>query len=82
MQLNKLLKLLLKIKKKLLLKKQHQLKLNLKRNQMLNKVHLIGRLTADIELRKTNEGTSFAYFTLAVNKRNNKDEADFISCVV
>jgi|GEM_PF-804353 len=49
---------------------------------MLNKVHLIGRLTADIELRKTNEGTSFAYFTLAVNKRNNKDEADFISCVV
>lgn len=50
-----------------------------------NKVILIGRLTADVEMRQTNNGTSVASFTLAVNKPYNKEndhpEADFIDCV-
>ena len=50
----------------------------------MNAVSLIGRLTKDIELRKTPSGMSFARFTLAVNRRFKKDQgpdADFISCV-
>lgn len=52
----------------------------------MNAVNLLGRLTKDIELRKTQSGKSFARFTLAVNRRTKneqgKQEADFISCVV
>lgn len=47
----------------------------------MNKIMLIGRLTKDIELKKSQSGMSVARFTLAVN-RMKKDEADFISCVV
>lgn len=48
---------------------------------MTNVVVLIGRLTKDIDLKKSQSGMSVARFTLAVN-RMKKDEADFISCVV
>ena len=52
---------------------------------MLNNVVLIGRLTKDIELRYTPNGTPTARFTLAVNRsyRNDKGEyeADFIPVV-
>lgn len=53
----------------------------------MNKVILIGRLTKDIELSKTQSGKSFARFTLAVNRRFKSNDqqgqdADFISCVV
>lgn len=53
----------------------------------MNKVILIGRLTKDIELSKTQSGKAFARFTLAVNRRFKSTEqqgqdADFISCVV
>lgn len=50
----------------------------------MNKIMLIGRLTKDPELRYTQSGTAVASFTLAVNRKYNKDreqEADFISCV-
>lgn len=47
----------------------------------MNKIMLIGRLTKDIDLKKSQSGMSVARFTLAVN-RMKKDEADFISCVV
>ena len=47
---------------------------------MINRVILTGRLTTDIELRRTNDGTPYTFFTVAVNRRNN-DQADFISCV-
>ncbi|MBQ9009311.1 MAG: single-stranded DNA-binding protein [Clostridia bacterium] len=53
---------------------------------MLNQVTLQGRLTADPELRHTQNGTSVASFRIAV-ERNYKDagtgkrEADFFSCV-
>lgn len=49
----------------------------------MNKVALIGRLTKDLELRKTNSGTSCTSFTLAVNRRiktEGQPEADFIRC--
>lgn len=48
---------------------------------MLNKVILTGRITADIELRKTNSDIPYTYFTLAVNRPSNNDQTDFISCV-
>lgn len=52
--------------------------------QDINRVVLIGRLTRDPELRKTQNGTSVCSFTLAVNRRQNQDgtqDADFINCV-
>lgn len=52
--------------------------------QDINRVVLIGRLTRDPEIRKTQSGTSVCSFTLAVNRRQNQDgtqDADFINCV-
>ncbi len=48
---------------------------------MINKVILTGRLVADVELRTTNDGISYTYFTLAVSRGYNKEKTDFISCV-
>ena len=51
---------------------------------MINKVILIGRLTRDPELRKTQNGTSTCSFTVAVNRNKQVDgqpDADFVSCV-
>ena len=56
----------------------------LKEKKMLNRVVVLGRLTKDPELRKTNSDVSFATFSLAVN--NTIKEADgtrgtlFIDC--
>lgn len=56
----------------------------------LNKAILVGRLTADPELKQTPSGVAVTTFTLAVNRRyqpKNEDgspaqqQADFISCV-
>ncbi len=49
---------------------------------MLNKIILIGRLTRDVELRHTQQGIAVANFTLAVNRKYNRDETDFINIVV
>lgn len=50
----------------------------------MNKVILTGRLTADSELRQSQNGKSICRFTVAVNRsyKNDKGEydADFISC--
>lgn len=50
---------------------------------MVNNVVLVGRITRDVELRKTQSGTSVVSFTLAVNRKFNKEEqqADFINVV-
>ena len=52
----------------------------------MNKVILIGRITKDVECRKTTNETSVAQFTIAVNRpvanANGDKEADFINCVV
>ena len=50
----------------------------------MNKVILIGRLTADPELRQTQSGVASCRFTIAVNRKYKNDkgetEADFITC--
>ncbi len=50
----------------------------------MNKVVLMGRLTADPELKTTQSGKSFVDFSLAVNRPKAKDAtetiADFIRC--
>lgn len=52
---------------------------------MLNKIIVMGRFTADAELRATQSGTAVASFTLAVERdfkgQNNERETDFINCV-
>lgn len=53
---------------------------------MLNRIILIGRLTADPELRYTASGTAVASFTLAVDRpranQNGDRETDFITIIV
>lgn len=49
----------------------------------MNRVCLIGRITKDPDLRKTNNGISVINFILAVNRRFAKEgeqQADFINC--
>lgn len=51
----------------------------------MNKVILIGRLTADPELRQTQSGVASCRFTVAVDRRyadknTGERQADFISC--
>lgn len=43
----------------------------------MNKVILIGRLTADPELRQTQNGTSFCRFTVAVSNNQYQPERRF-----
>lgn len=53
-------------------------------NFNFNKVILGGRISTDVELKSTNNGTLFTQFSLAVNRKPNKEgkaETDFISCV-
>ena len=51
---------------------------------MFNKAILIGRLTADPELKSTQSGTSVVTFSIAVDRRFSRDgerKADFITIV-
>ena len=53
-------------------------------NLNFNKVILGGRLTADVELKKTPSGISVCTFSVAVNRKVEKGaepKADFINCV-
>lgn len=51
----------------------------------LNNITIMGRMTKDPELRRTNSGVAVASFTLAVDRDFAKDgaekETDFIDCV-
>lgn len=50
----------------------------------MNKVMLMGRLTADPEIGSTAGGTMVARYTLAVNRARRQDgqqEADFLRCI-
>lgn len=53
---------------------------------MINRVVLVGRLTKDVEVRKTQSGLSVASFTVACDRNrrsqdNSQQTADFINCV-
>ena len=53
-------------------------------NFSFNKAILGGRLTADVELKQTQSGTSVCSFSLAVNRRfarEGEQQTDFINCV-
>lgn len=51
----------------------------------MNKVQLVGRLTKDVELKRTQNQTTYCNFTIAVDRRfkdaNGNRQADFINCV-
>lgn len=51
----------------------------------MNRVILVGRITKDPELRRTNSDIPYCFFTLAVNRRyhnkNGEKQTDFINCV-
>jgi len=47
----------------------------------MNKVILIGRLTKDVELKQTPSGVAVVNFTVAVNRRFDREQADFINCI-
>ena len=53
---------------------------------MINNVVLVGRLTRDVDLRYTSNGTAYASFTLAVDRdfknQNGERETDFINCAM
>ena len=54
---------------------------------MINRVILVGRLTKDPQLRKTQSNMSVSSFTVAVDRRKSRNadpsqpDADFINCV-
>lgn len=48
---------------------------------MLNKVILMGRITTDPELKHTPSNVAVCTFSLAVNRRFNRNETDFIDVV-
>lgn len=52
---------------------------------MINNTTLTGRLTSDLELKRTNNGTAVVNFTLAVQRTfknaNGEQESDFIRCI-
>ena len=48
----------------------------------MNSTNMIGRLTADPELRRTpNDCTAVCTFTIAVRRPRTKDVSDFVDCV-
>ncbi len=47
---------------------------------MINRVVLVGRITADPEVRKTQSGLSVCSFTVAMNRRTNREISDFVRC--
>ena len=48
---------------------------------MLNHITIMGRLTKDVELRRTGTGTAVASFTIACDRDFGEKETDFIEIV-
>lgn len=53
---------------------------------MINNIVLVGRLTKELDLRYTSNGSAVASFNIAVNRQftnaKGEREADFINCVI
>lgn len=49
---------------------------------MMQNVSFIGRTTTNARLNFTASKTAVANFDLAINRKNNKSQADFIPCVI
>lgn len=47
----------------------------------INSCVIVGRLTKDVQERRTQNGTPVVSFTLAVDRRKKEDGADFIPCI-
>ena len=47
----------------------------------MNSVCIVGRVTKDVQERRTQNGTPVVSFTLAVDRRKKEDGADFIPCI-
>lgn len=47
----------------------------------MNSINIIGRLTKEVELRRTQSGKAVATYSLAVKRPRSKDDTDFINCV-
>ena len=47
----------------------------------MNNVSLVGRLTRDPEIKTTNSGSSYARFSIAVDRRGKDAGTDFINIV-
>lgn len=47
----------------------------------MNNIKLLGRLTAQPELKTSAGGRDYVFFTVAVSRQGNREEADFIRCV-
>lgn len=45
----------------------------------MNAIQIVGRLTADPELRRTQNGKAVTSYTVAVRRPHSKDETDFIT---
>lgn len=48
---------------------------------MMNRVNMMGRLTKDVELRRTDSGKAVASFSIAVDDDFRKDHTIFVNCV-
>lgn len=48
---------------------------------MYNRATLIGRMTADPELKQTNSGKSVSSFRIAVNRQRDREKVDFLDIV-
>lgn len=47
----------------------------------MNDIKLLGRLSHEPEIKKTTSGREYTWFTVAVPRKNDRNEADFIRCV-
>ena len=47
----------------------------------MNVTIIMGRTTADVELQKSKDGKEYARFTLAVQRKLDKEKTDFLDCV-
>ena len=47
----------------------------------MNDIKILGRMTANPEVKRSASNRDYCWFTVAVPRRNNREEADFIRCV-